>query len=165
MTNVGTIVKALRDLLANTPSFVTAIGGDAARIKVYYHSNPSELSRIRRIQELVADPPGALVLSRGFAMVRAGGGIRWAHRIEVLMALKATSLTDVATTFYAPLTELVDGLPSGSTVKLSNTEIVPSCDPMTEFDCHMAELPIESASNITFIDYWEATFNLLEKSE
>lgn len=165
MTNVGTVVKALRDLLANTPSFVSAIGGDASRIFAYYHSNPAELSRIRRIQEMVADPPGVLVLSRGFSMVRTNGGVRWAHRMEILMALKASVLSDAATTFYAPLTALVDGTPTDSTVKLSNTEIVPSCDPMTEFDCHLAELPIESGSNITYIDYWEATFNLFEKSE
>lgn len=165
MTNVGTVVKALRDLLASTPSFVAAIGGDTSRVQAYYHSNPAELSRTRRIQELVSNPPGVLVLSRGYAMVRSGGGVRWAHRIEVLMALQATTGTDIAEAFYAPLTALVDGIPAGSSVKLSNTEIVPGCDPMTDFDCHLAELPIESANNITFLDYWETTFNLLEKSD
>lgn len=151
VTNSFTLLKSVRDSMRGIAALVSLLGDDRERIAAYEQQFPAAASWMLAVREMKS--ASLLVLYRGTGNGRMGARSARVHRFSIL--IRSGKDASIADLWQA----LIDGVPSGGVVKWWDSiheDVVMVQEPELE----MRTMAI---SETAFLDYWEATFELVEK--
>lgn len=160
MINPGTLLDDIVTQLRLISELVTEFDGDASRIFPYYDNYPTSTSVTRAIQDMPA--PGLLVMLEGGG--QGGGQMQtWVHRFRLVLKLGEKVSASTGSDHYSALHLLVDGIPTGSALKLLAMQLNSGCDGMDVPRWERQSLIIDQAGNQ--MDFWDIRWAIPEKGD
>jgi hypothetical protein len=161
MVNTDTLVDSWTATLRQIPELVTALGGED-RIVGYKDSFPKQ-SNLRTA--IVQQQPGSiLIVFMGTDKVRfSSGGGAWSFRHRFSFFVRAPLSRDRSVSYAEIWNQFVNGVPSGTTLKLLNTEIHLECDPMDREGPTSQRNQLVVSLDGETLDYFEFSATLIEK--
>lgn len=159
MLNPGAVLAAVVTGYQSVAPLVAIVGSD--RIYGHYDQYPVGKSLMQAIYEMQAGD--IMVVYRGFGP-RTGANrmALWGHQLSVLWRPPESNESADAEDMYEPLKLLVDGVPSGSPMKILNYNFELPVDQMLVPSAQRQTLIIDGRDAL---DYWEMPFVLTETGD
>lgn len=129
MLNAGTLLKALVDVMRDTPDLVTAIGGDRDSISAYYEGIPFGMNWAKAVSEM--NSPSLLARWVGDSISTGG----WRHDFQIaIRPPRSTSVDETAGPMgiWRAFISSKPASPVGNLLALWNYPIHSGCYPMTD---------------------------------
>jgi len=156
MINPAELVDALVAKLRAIPELVLEMEGDPERIFAYHDLYPKRASLPLAIYEMPV--PSILVAWQGTTPGSFGAAEVWKHNLSLYLRARETLEGDPPTAYYRLFDLIVNGVPTGSALKMLYTTIHPRCHPM--------DLPsIQRATDEQGTDYFEVTVSFTEMGD
>jgi len=156
MINPAELVEALVQTLRSIPELVVEMDGLPERISAYHDMYPKRVSLSQAIYEMPA--PSILVAWQGTTPGSFGAGEAWKHNLALYLRARETYQGDPPTAHYRLFDLIVNGVPSGGTLKMLYATVHPRCHPM--------DLPsVQRATDEQGTDYFEVTVSFTEMGD
>lgn len=127
MINPAELVDALVAKLRAIPELVAEMEGNPQRISAYHDHYPKRVSLAQAIYEMPV--PSVLVAWQGTTPGSFGGAEVWKHNLSLYLRARETAESP-PTAYYRLFDLIVNGVPTGSNLKLLYSTVHERCHPM-----------------------------------